>query len=150
DQLLWPLHVAGDGESRSDSSKSVRYLGRLSHADLLGEMTRAAIFAHAALYEPFGLAVLEAAKAGCCLVLSDIPSLRELWNGAAVFVDARDEVGWIEKLNGLTNNDAERERLGHQASRHAERYKSETTISAYHDLYESVVSKRHPDNGVAA
>ena len=37
-------------------------------------------------YEPFGLAVLEAAQAGCALVLSDIPTFRELWDGAAMFV----------------------------------------------------------------
>ena len=41
-----------------------------------------------ALYEPFGLAVLEAAQAGCALVLSDIPTFRELWDGAALFVAA--------------------------------------------------------------
>ncbi len=49
-------------------------------------MGEAAIFAHPARYEPFGLAVLEAAMAGCALVLGDIPTLRELWDGAAVFV----------------------------------------------------------------
>jgi hypothetical protein len=35
--------------------------------------------------EPFGLAVLEAAQAGCPLVLSDLPGFRELWDGAALF-----------------------------------------------------------------
>ena len=42
-----------------------------------------------ARYEPFGLAVLEAAQAGMRLVLSDIPSFRELWDGAATFVASR-------------------------------------------------------------
>ena len=42
-----------------------------------------------ARYEPFGLAVLEAAQAGCALVLSDIPTFRELWDGAAMFVPPR-------------------------------------------------------------
>ena len=44
----------------------------------------AAIFARPARYEPFGLAILEAAQAGCALVLGDIPSLRELWADAAL------------------------------------------------------------------
>ena len=50
---------------------------------------RCPIFVSAARYEPFGLAVLEAAQAGCALVLSDIPTFRELWDGAALFVPRR-------------------------------------------------------------
>ena len=51
----------------------------------LGE---AAIFAAPAHYEPFGLGILEAAASGCALVLGDIASLRENWDGAAVFLPA--------------------------------------------------------------
>ena len=35
--------------------------------------------------------VLEAALAGCALVLGDMPSLREIWEGAALFVDPGDD-----------------------------------------------------------
>ena len=41
-----------------------------------------------ARYEPFGLGILEAATQGCALVLGDLPSLVELWKGAARFVAA--------------------------------------------------------------
>jgi glycosyltransferase involved in cell wall biosynthesis len=34
-------------------------------------------------YEPFGLAPLEAAARGCALLLSDVPSFREIWGDAA-------------------------------------------------------------------
>ncbi len=52
----------------------------------LGEwMERAAVYVGASLYEPFGLAPLEAALHGCPLVLSDIGSFRELWDGCAIF-----------------------------------------------------------------
>ena len=50
----------------------------------------AAIYALPARYEPFGLSVLEAAQHGCALVLGDIDSLRENWDGAALFVDPDD------------------------------------------------------------
>ena len=57
-------------------------------------IARAAIYALPAHYEPFGLSILEAAMSGCALVLGDIPSLREIWGDAAVFVhpDNRDAV----------------------------------------------------------
>ena len=43
-----------------------------------------------ARYEPFGLSPLEAALAGCALVLGDIPSLREVWGDAALYVRPDD------------------------------------------------------------
>ena len=46
-----------------------------------------------ARYEPFGLAVLEAAQAGMALVLSDTPGFRELWDDAAIFVAGEDALG---------------------------------------------------------
>src|SRR5581483_1351257 len=64
--------------------------GARPQAQLLEEMWQAGIFAHPALYEPFGLAVLEAAQRRCCLVLADTPSLREIWRDAAIFIDPRD------------------------------------------------------------
>ena len=69
----------------------IEALGPLGEAGIQGWLSRRPIFASVPLYEPFGLAVLEAAQAGCALVLSDIPTLRELWDHAAVFVDPRDE-----------------------------------------------------------
>ena len=87
----WPVAVAGDCGA-SDSSKplppGVRYLGRLATDEMRELYRRAAIYALPARYEPFGLSVLEAAASGCALVLGDIPSLRENWADAAVFVAA--------------------------------------------------------------
>lgn len=71
-------------------------LGTLDEAALAAEYAGASVFASMARYEPFGLAVLEAAQAGQALVLSDIPSLRELWDGAALFVS--DEADLVPTL----------------------------------------------------
>ena len=75
--LPWPVVVAGEGSP----------MGRLSADEVRNQMARAAIYALPARYEPFGLSILEAALAGCALVLGDIPSLRENWEGRASFVD---------------------------------------------------------------
>ena len=61
------------------------------------------IFVSVARYEPFGLAVLEAAQAGCALVLSDIPTFRELWGGAALFVPANDDRALVSHVERLAN-----------------------------------------------
>ena len=95
-RLPWPVMIAGDAErpggassattatpastSRSTTTSarhSAVLLGRLPEEELAQWLSRAAIFAHPARYEPFGLTVLEAALSGCALVLGDIESLRE-------------------------------------------------------------------------
>ncbi|MBC7801069.1 MAG: glycosyltransferase family 4 protein [Gemmatimonadaceae bacterium] len=66
---------------------NLRCLGQLAPDRLATEFASATVYASMARYEPFGLAVLEAAGAGMALVLSDTPGFRELWNDAAIFVD---------------------------------------------------------------
>jgi glycogen synthase len=100
----WPIFVAGQdvgpgGERRE--LRGVQQLGMLAPAALRQWYRRAAVFVHPALYEPFGLAPLEAALAGTALVLSDIPSLREVWGNAASYVDPRDAVGIAAAVNTL-------------------------------------------------
>jgi len=84
--LSWPIVVAGEG----GQGDGMRHLGQLSERDLAAWLGRASIFALPARYEPFGLLPLEAALAGCALVLGDIPSLREIWGDAADYVDPGD------------------------------------------------------------
>lgn len=96
------------------------------------------VFASAALYEPFGLSVLEAAQAGCALVLSDIPTFRELWEGAALFVPARDASGFAVAIERLFDDPAERDRLGEAAQARADRYSPAAMAEQMLAIYERV------------
>ena len=94
DHVPWPIYVAGSAASPDGATAalgSLHPLGHLSQEELAAWLSHASIFALPARYEPFGLAVLEAARSGCALVLGDIPSLRELWGDAAVYVDPDDD-----------------------------------------------------------
>lgn len=91
--LPYPVSAAGPVRGPNSSQVTCRHLRMLGPLDgpaLAEAYARAAIFVSVAHYEPFGLAVLEAAQAGCALVLSDIPTFRELWGGVAVFVPPHD------------------------------------------------------------
>jgi glycosyltransferase involved in cell wall biosynthesis len=88
-------------------------------------MARAAIYAHPAVHEPFALAPLEAALQGCALVLSDIPSLRELFDGAAVFVPPRDGEAWARTLRALLDDLPRRRRLAEAARARAGSFRPE-------------------------
>jgi glycosyltransferase involved in cell wall biosynthesis len=152
-QLDWQLHVAGTrGRDQTEPDDSaVCYLGALPHQKVLNEFERASLFLHPALYEPFGLAVLEAANARCCLALSDIPSLRELWQGAAVFIDPRDPQQWIFEVNNLMRDFELRESLASAAGSRSRRYQSAQMLDRYLNLYQSLrEGDRNRTNGVAA
>ena len=96
--------------------------GPLPPEAIADRLSARAIFASSALYEPFGLSVLEAAQAGCPLVLSDIPSFRELWSGAAIFVPATDAQGFATAISELLADSEKRERLGRAAQLMALQY----------------------------
>ena len=77
--------------------------------------------------------------AGCALVLGDIPSLRELWDGAARFVDPRDPASIHGALRELIDDSAQRDRLGRRAQQRAERYGAGAMSARYHELYASLL-----------
>ncbi len=121
-QLGAPVWAAGS--TRGPAGQSVTFsnlqvLGSLSEAAIAEAYASATVFASAARYEPFGLAVLEAAQAGLALVLSDIPTFRELWDGAAVFVPPDDDAAWLAALRAML---ADPEPWGDRARRRAARY----------------------------
>ena len=79
-------------------------LGPLPEPDIRARFAERPVYVTAARFEPFGLAVLEAAQAGCALVLSDIESLRELWNDAALFVSPNDEEAFAAAVGRLLSD----------------------------------------------
>lgn len=141
-EVDWEIRIAGSSTSMPPN---------LPHAELMRQMHEAAILAQPALYEPFGLTIVEAARARCCLVLSDIPSLRELWDGAAVFVDPRDAICWGRQLNALIRDPVRREALAERAYEHSAKYETDLSLTKYWRLYNSIIeSSRDPGKEAAA
>jgi glycosyltransferase involved in cell wall biosynthesis len=117
--------------------RHLNLLGNLSAADLRATCRRAAIFAAPARYEPFGLAVLEAAQQMTPLVLADIATFRELWDGAAIFLTPDDPTAWKSCLRALLQAPAERDRLGRCAWARAQTYSADKMVAqtaAWHGL----------------
>jgi glycosyltransferase involved in cell wall biosynthesis len=140
--LDWPVFVAGTAaESGGKLSSGIELLGELSHCELIVRMQCAAIFVSPARYEPFGLSVLEAAGAGCALILSDIPSFRELWDGAALFVAAGDVHGLRAALTDLSLDEHNRTWLQRAALARAKRYSMAQMTAAYARLYRSLLPR---------
>jgi glycosyltransferase involved in cell wall biosynthesis len=141
-----PFQAAGSTEGPNGASIA---LGNLSEARVAGVLAARPVFASAALYEPFGLSVLEAAQAGCALVLSDIPTHRELWDGVALFVDPRDDVGFASAINDLFDRAQDRERLGQIARERARRYSPQQMARSMAGIYARVLQPQPQLAGAA-
>jgi glycosyltransferase involved in cell wall biosynthesis len=143
--LPWPVRLAGDAAGPAGATaapRGVTLLGPLSPEALARQYARAAIYVSPARYEPFGLCVLEAALAGCALVLSDIPSLRELWHDAALFAPPDDDGALAAALTSLMTDAPLRATLARRAQRRARRYSSERMVRRYLDLYRALARSR--------
>jgi glycosyltransferase involved in cell wall biosynthesis len=91
-----------------------------------------------ARYEPFGLAALEAASRGCALVLGDIPSLREVWGEAALYVHPEEEAALATTLMRLIVDTNLRAEMANRALRRSRAYGLDEQVARYLSLYRSV------------
>ena len=135
-RVPWPLALAGPGTTA----------GRLSRASVENLLARASIFASPARYEPFGLAALEAARAGCALVLGDLASQREVWGDAALYVPPDEDDAIAAALGLLCGDDELRSELAARARERAARYTPAEMANALLRVYAAARER----SGVAA
>lgn len=155
-RLSVPFEAVGPLDGPNGTSVSFDNLdtpGEVSSDVIADRLAARPIFASAALYEPFGLSVLEAAQSGCALVLSDIPTFRELWGGSALFVAAEDAEGFASAIDSLLASPERRSELGLAARSRALRYTPEAMASRMAQLYEDLLpesqaQQSHPASAV--
>ena len=75
------------------------------------------------------------------MVLGDIPSLRENWEGRAIFVRPDDEDGLTEAVERLVANPKLRERMGRCAREHALTFSTKRCARGYTALYKEMVKE---------
>jgi glycosyltransferase involved in cell wall biosynthesis len=116
--------------------------GTLDETAIAARLAARPIFVSAATFEPFGLAVLEAAQAGCPLILSGIDTFRELWTGAALFVPDQDEAAYAAAITRVLSDQGLRHHLGEAARIRAQRYTTSANADAMASLYAGLATPR--------
>jgi glycosyltransferase involved in cell wall biosynthesis len=142
--LPWRTYAAGPASSpdgRRFAASGFELTGSLPQAEVASWLKRAAIYVHPALYEPFGYAVLEAALAGCALVLADLPTLRETWGETALYADPRDAAALRAQLERLIAAPSLRRGLGRAATQRAGSLKQEDMGRRYAALYAALIGR---------
>ncbi len=143
--LPWPVHLAGEAchpDGGGAVLDDVHTLGHLAPESLRRWYGHASIYVLPARYEPFGLSVLEAALAGCAPVLGDIPSLRELWDGAARFVPADDPEMLRCAITELAEDHRARAALARRARRRALQYTVRRMAREYLAIHDKLLAQR--------
>jgi glycogen(starch) synthase len=137
--IEWSVRLAGDGGA---ASPNVTHLGHLGHEAIARAYGESAIYLFPALYEPFGLSILEAALSGCALILGDIQSLHEIWRDAAVFVPPRNPDSIARVTNEIIANHAFRLELAERARKRARKFTPGRMAYAYRETYAQLAA--HP------
>jgi glycosyltransferase involved in cell wall biosynthesis len=146
-----PGRVLVAGEARHPETGShatleppLEPLGQLPRYELARWLSLARVYLSPARYDPFGLLPLQAALAGCTLLLSDIPSYRELWDGAAVFFRSDDENDLRAKWSELLDQPEQAAEWAETAAAHAkQRYTAKRMAADYLALYQTLPSRQH-------
>jgi glycosyltransferase involved in cell wall biosynthesis len=121
--------------------RQVRLSGFVEEAGLADRYAAADAAVFLSEYEGFGLPALEAAARGVPLVASRSPSLGEIFAGAALLVDPRDETAVARALDRILREPVLRERLAGEgralAARHSWARTAALTRSALADASRS-------------
>ncbi|MCC6348630.1 MAG: glycosyltransferase family 4 protein [Candidatus Eisenbacteria bacterium] len=116
-------HVHFAGESRDDGSLAALYAG-------------AALYAHPALCEGFGLPPLEAMACGTPVLSSDAGSLPEVVGDAAQLLPPRDPAAWAHAITSLLGSPSRRDGLVARGRERVKRFSwaktAEAARAAYH------------------
>jgi glycosyltransferase involved in cell wall biosynthesis len=144
-KLSWPVYVAGDTAGNAATSNppctgGCNMLGRLPAAEVAEWYARAAVYVMPAHYEPFGLSILEAALSGCALVLGDIPSLREIWGDAALFIAPGDSDGLQHSIQRFIDAPSARQEMGRRAYARALGFNANRMGGAYFEAFHDAVA----------
>jgi glycosyltransferase involved in cell wall biosynthesis len=126
---------------QSFHASNLTLLGSLDPIALARCYASAAVFAGSSVYEPFGLAALEAAQSGAALVLSNIPTFRELWGGAAVFFPPRRADLLAAAVSRVLEDIELRHKLAQLAESRAKRFSVARMVSGTLSVYVSQIAR---------
>ena len=140
-QCCFPITLVGDQSQESsglrDYPANITNIGLLSEEQLFLQFCESSVYVAPSLYEPFGLAPLEAALCGCAIVANDIPSFREVWGNSALYFRTPDQLQRV--ITHLQSNqvDLQQARLLSQAK--ARKYTAARMTEQYLDLYKDIL-----------
>jgi glycosyltransferase involved in cell wall biosynthesis len=147
----WRLTIAGEGPDLEPLKAKAKDLGVGDRVDFLGKITEpfqvltlAEIFVIASHAEPFGLAVVEARRAGCAVIGTDVGGIPEVtaYGEAGILVPPKCPEAIAESLSRLMADPDLRADYQRRALRGLDAFTTERMRSAYGDIYAALERRR--------
>lgn len=119
--------------------RRIKFLGRVSDADLNHLYARSVALVFPTRYEGFGLPALEAMKWQTPVITSNVSSLPEVVNDAALTVDPTDAKALAEAMQQVRSDAKLRARLVRLGTKNRKRFSWDRTARETIDVYERLV-----------
>lgn len=119
-EKAWMWKPVMEKIKQSSAKESIVALGRVPFSDLPILFSNASVFVFPALYEGFGIPILEAFASGAPVVAADNSSLPEVGGEAALYFSSESSTDLFEKIKQVLENETLRAELiskGHQRIR---------------------------------
>jgi glycogen synthase len=143
EEITGPVYIAGSlPKNRINIPSNVHLLGRLSRKEINYWIDRSAVYCLPVKYEPFGLSFLEASQGKCALIGGRIPSLKEIWKNAMIYIDPDDATDIAYACNWLLRNNTDAKRLGKRAFKRSKVYGLDRQGKSYLKLYQQLAEQK--------
>jgi glycosyltransferase involved in cell wall biosynthesis len=141
-KLGWQTQTLRQLVSELQLGERVRFVGYVPDEELPALYQGATVFAYPALWEGFGLPVLEAMASGVPVLTSATSSLREIAEGAAWLVDPLSVTSIADGLRQLLCDETLRAKLRQLGLERASQFSWRQTAEATLQVYEQVTRTR--------
>lgn len=116
------------------TARNVRYLGRVSESELIGEYRKAWVYALPSSYEGFGVPAIEAMACGTAVVAVDSPGMREIIkSGHNGILCGPDKLG--DSILTVFENSKLRDGIINNGLEKAKEYDMKIIVERYEELY---------------
>lgn len=146
-----PVLVVGETRFEGGGAPELQGMqlpGVMDEDEVLGLFRSSSLYLATSIYEPFGLAPLEAALCGCGVLARDIASLREVWGDAADYFTDGDTLQRL--MLRLRDSPAELEALKRRSMGRALELSADRMVDGYCRLYQELLASRSGCEEVAA
>ncbi len=141
----YELYIVGEALKKQEEIKLKNKLGTRfkifpnASIDLLNELyNQATALLYPSSYEGFGIPVVEAMKCGCPVVARNIPSIREISNGACFLIDKLDIDDYVSAIIELRKNRPKYQLLGMEV---ANKFSWSTTAEKTYSFYQQILNQ---------
>jgi glycosyltransferase involved in cell wall biosynthesis len=123
---------------------NVTMVGQVISRKAISELyNQSKIFVLPSKSEGYPLTIMEAMACSLPCVVSDLPALRENFEGVAYFVNPDDAEGFAKAILGLLENPDERESMGHEGYSHVRRLTWERISEKEIEIFQNLLTPAH-------